>query len=81
MRIMKEVFFVGDLVEPCGPGFGEHIIGVVTGIGTHRTIPGRCDIRWGGLKTLETWSPRELRLVSRAKNNNNEVKKANKEQD
>ena len=78
---MKEVFFVGDLVEPCGPGFAEHIIGVVTGIDTHRRIPGRCDIRWAGLKTLEAWTPQELRLVSRGKNDNNEVKKANKEQD
>jgi hypothetical protein len=75
------IFQVGDLVEPVMV-FDPLTLGVVTGVNRDLDqLAYSYDIQWVGQPILEAWTPKEMRLVSRGKNNNNEVKKANREQD
>ena len=66
---MRHVFRVGDLVEPVLT-YVDHTLGVVTGVNTYNSTCNSYDIRWVGQTMLEAWSPKEMRLVSRGKNNN-----------
>jgi len=75
----RMIFQVGDLVEPVMV-YDPLTLGVVTGVNRYGSACNSYDIQWVGQPILEAWSPKEMRLVSRGKNNN-EVKKANKEQD